>query len=525
MVANKHWQQSIIGFIVLIVLLLGSSALVPQAIAASVTPGITLSSDSETLYFGDTLVIEMEAVGVLDSVDVSVLFRDADLLRETTGTRIAVIEERVVEVKLRRMEFLPRRQGNIVFGPLHGESIAGYVTSNTLSIDVLPATNVQWQPDSDDLQVAVTLSDGSMDGSMDAGKEVSATAYTAYIGQRIIADIQLRHRHPIADEEITLPDFDGFDVLPEYEQRRTIDMSRGAPVTKDVDPSLPNDTLSESEPFVTSNTSANNAATTAESPDDNQGWRLISWRYHLFAQRSGQLEIAPVGWRGEAIRSRTQRAQFSQQTKAIRLNVKPALASIKWWLPTSDVSLSDSWSKDARELTAGDEVIRTITLDARDVLASHLPDVKPLESRAISSTLIGQSRKQTLIGNHIKATATFTFRLVAQSPIPVFLDTVRVQWYDTSQSELREAIIPARRINVGLPDRADLLAEIALGERWQDKLVLQVRSAASQFTYWHVSLALLSLCALALLAQELHSALQQQLSRNIRRESNGLPRL
>lgn len=463
MVTMKLMRLSIAKWLTVVVCLpLILMLLSPAPAEAALTPSITLSADSDTLYFGDTLVIELEAVGVLDTVDVSSLFRNADLLRETTGTRISVIEDRVVEVKLRRMEFLPRREGTIVFGPLQGESVAGLVTSNTLSFTVLPASNVQWQPDNDDLHISVTLSDANIENPD------SAATYNAYIGQRIIADIQLRHRHPIADEHILLPDFDGFDVLAEYEQRRTIEPP-------------------------------------ADEAEDNDGWRLISWRFHLFAQRSGKLNIGPVTWRGEAIRSRTQRAQFTQETGAMLVNIKPALASVDWWLATSDVSLSDSWSKDARELTAGDEVVRTITLAASDVLASHLPDVVPLESRAISSTLIGQSRKQVLLGDQIKASATFTFRLVAQSPIPVFLDTVRVPWYDTTRSELREAIIPARRINVGLPDRADLLAELALGTRWQDKFELQVRAAASRFAYWHVSLALLSLIALLLLTLELRA--------------------
>lgn len=503
MVAMRQTQQQPMGRATIVALLLLTFMLIsPLPSHAAVTPGITLTADSDTLYLGDTLVIELEAVGVLDTVDVSSLFRDADLLRETTGTRIAVIQDRVVEVKLRRMEFLPRRQGTIVFGPLQGDSIAGFVTSNTVSATVLPASNVQWQPDADDLQVSVTLSDANIENPD------SESAYNAYIGQRIIADIQLRHRHPIADEHITLPDFDGFDVLAEYELRRTLELPERAPeapaVVKEQQPSYSiGSTRSDT-------TDTDGVVENDTSSDEREGWRLISWRYHLFAQRSGSVSIGPVKWRGEAIKSRTQRAQFTQETDAMRVNIKPALASVNWWLPTSDISLSEAWSKDARELTAGDEILRTITLAASDVLASHLPDIVPLESRAISSTLIGQSRKQVLLGDHIKASATFTFRLVAQSPIPVFLDTVRVPWYDTTRSELREAIIPARRINVGLPDRADLLAELALGTRWQDKVELQIRAAASRFAYWYVSLIFLSLIAAILLVREILQSLKQR---------------
>jgi len=482
MVADTiQWQISRVARLtgVLFMAVLAISAGVHSAIA---TPEITLTSSNDSVYFGDTVVIEMEAVGVLDTVDISALSRDADLLRQTTGTRIAVIEERVVEVKLRRMEFLPRREGKIVFGPLHGETTTGRVSSLALTINVLPATDEQWEPSDDDLQMSITLSNSTTDVA-------KSLPYAAHIGERIIVDITLRHQHPIADENMSLPDFEGFDILTEYELRRTID-----------------DSPESAEP----------------TEKNHQPWRMTSWRYHLFAQRSGTLTIAPVVWSGLAIRSRTQRAEFHKQTEQLVLKIQPALPDINWWLPSPEVELSEQWSKDARELTAGDEVFRTITLTARDVLASHLPDVKMLESRAISSTLVEQARTQQLAGEHIEATATFRFRLVAQSPIPVFLDTVRVPWYDTSEHIERESIIPARRINIGLPDRADLLAELALNERWLDKAALDVRSFASRFAYWHVSLALLSMVACLLIFREIRL---RRVSLHSGRGNTGLPEL
>lgn len=446
---------------------------------STMTPGLTLTIDSDTIYFGDSVIVELEAIGVLDTIDISALFKGADLLRESSGTRIAVIQDRVVEVKLRRMEFIPRQEGLLSFGPLQGDSIDGLVTSNTVAVNVLPAITTQWQPDSDDLQIKLTLSDNAKRSNTTA----TQTPFSAYVGQHIIADISLRHKYPVADEQLTLPDFNGFDVLPEYEMRRTVQ--------------------------------------TIESPDTGSGvenWRVIEWRYHLFAQRSGPQSIAGIAWHGLLIRSRTQRADFARQTNPVPLTIKPSADNVQWWLPASRLSLTESWSKDPRELSAGDEVFRTITLTAGNVLASHLPSIEPLESRAITSTAIEQTRDQTLIDGHIEATASYTFRLIAQSPIPVFLDTVRVPWYDPEQSLQREAIIPARRINIGLPDRADLLAELALGEQQLDRWQLKIGDIGSRFAFWHVSLAMLVIIALALLVADIHLSIKQ---RHRMRDNNG----
>ena len=88
------------------------------------------------------------------------------------------------------------------------------------------------------------------------------------------------------------------------------------------------------------------------------------------------------------IRSRTQRGEFSLNETAPDLQVKLSASDDAWWLPASGVRLDDAWSIDPKELTAGDEVIRTITLSAQDVLANHLPVIEPLPSRAISLSLI-----------------------------------------------------------------------------------------------------------------------------------------
>jgi len=353
-----------------------------------------------------------------------------------------------------------------LLGPLSGDSLEGLISSNSLAITVNPAIDVQWQPLASDLNIELRLSTQGQDASLSAsGTDTLITKnqnvqLSAYAGQHIVVDIALHHRYPIADEKIVLPAFEGFDVLTEYEQRR---------------PNI---------------------------EDDEKPGRVIAWRYHVFAQRSGPQRIGIVSWTGTTIKSRTQRADFERTTQTANIEILASRQSNNWWLPASSVTLSDSWSQDVRNLSAGDEIIRTITLDATDVLASHLPVIEPLESRAISSTLIKQTRTQKLIGESIKASAQFTYRMVAQSPIPVFLDTVRVPWYDTVSQTDREAIIPARRINVGLPDRADLLAELATNSHWYSAILLKLRSSAQRFAFWHITLTVLALLLLLLIGLE-----------------------
>ncbi len=472
---------------VFLFLCLSLSLCFASARAADVDPAITLLGSDEPVYLGDSIIIELESIGIEEAVDIQPLLQEAQLLRETLGTRIMVVNEQVVEMKSRRMELLPQREGRIVFGPLRADSSRGEVRSNSIIIDVNAPLEADWQPDSDDLQMSLTvrMGNGTPLIQLQNAESSSAAGIQPHVGQHIIADIELRHRFPIADERLSIPRFEGFDILEQYVERRTIDAQ-----------------------------------------DEQTSWRLTAWRYHLFAQRSGAVQLPPVGWAGTVIRSRTQRAEFDRQTPAVSLQIAPAADDAHWWLPATDVELSDSWSRDPRELTAGDEILRTVTLSARDVLASHLPDIVPPESRALTTTPINQSRSQQLIGDHIVATAEFEFRMIAQSPIPVFLDTVRVPWYDTRSNESREAIIPARRINVGLPERADLLASLALEGHWYDRLLLQLQGNRSmQSLPWGGLLGVMAALACWVWLQEWRHARRERRRQSQDLKSTVLPEL
>ncbi len=373
----------------------------PAVCAQTANASITLSLEDTEVYSGDTVVLQIESTGLLDPIDLSPVKKQASLIRETTGTRIAVIGGKVSEIAIRRMDLLPEKPGLMVIGPL----IAGDVQSNSVHINILEGTRPQWQVADDDLKITVSTTPG-----------------TPYVNQQVTLTIELLHRYPINNETVNLPELKGFAKRPVLEARRTF---RG----------------------------------------DDKEWYSTQWQYLLFPENSGAQQIDPIDWSGTASKSRIEKSPFTRRHKAVVLNVRAKhTADTNWWLPASGLSLQESWSEPVTSLRAGDELLRTITIEAKGVLSGQLPEPSVPESRALSQTLIDSRRSETITGSSITSTAEFIYRVKAQSPIPVFLDTVRMQWWDTTRNSATQSIIPARRINVGLPDRADLLSSIALTE-------------------------------------------------------------
>jgi len=419
-----------LAYLILTLVCLGVSV----SVSANESVSISIMTDTESVYLGDTVVLDIESTGLLDPLDTDLLHARAPFLRETVGTRIAVIGGKVVEIAVRRMVFKPAAEGTVIFGPLIGEGVRGRVRSNSVAVEVLPALDSTWAPGGDELALSVELSN-----------------HSPRVGEEVVADFILRHRYQVAEENIALPTLDAFDLLPVFESRRTLE-------------------------------------------SDRQGWRRTAWRYLLYPKRSGKLTLDAVTWNGTMIRSRTQRGPFKLIGDPLSLDVQAAPPDTgDWWLPARDLSISEAWSSDVKALSAGDEIIRTITLTAKGALAQQLPEVHPLPSRAISSTPIGSERQQQLIDGVAVATAEFRFRMRAQSPVPVFLDTVRVRWWNTVSHTAEDAILPARRINIGLPNRADLLSELALRETGWSRLQLWLQGGLR----WQAALGVLAVLAVA----------------------------
>jgi len=391
---------------------------------------IKLDIDSSEVFFGDTVVVDMESTGLLDPIDLSPLLEQASLVRETTGTRIAVYSGKVTEIKIRRMDLLPNEPGLLVIGPL----TAGEISSNSVHTRVLDLVRPEWQPQDEDLQITTRL-----------------TPESVRVNQQLQLHIELLHRYPITGESITLPELNGFSHRPLLSNRRTF-------------------------------------------KGENRKWYRTEWSYLLFPRESGTLDIGSIQWSGTVLKSRTERAQFSREVESIKLDVGVAADyQSDWWLPSDSVTVTEEWSEPPTSLRAGDELTRVITTEASAVLSGQIPTPVVLESRALKQTLIDTKRSEQLSDNGIVSKAVFTYRVKAQSPIPVFMDTVRLSWWNTKTDEAREAIIPARRINVGLPDRADLLSNIAL----QETGVTRIKHLL-QATDW-LRIGLYSLAALAII--------------------------
>lgn len=366
---------------------------------------IVVRVDGDRFFLGDTIVLDIDSTGLEDPIDFSALDKIANIGRQTAGTRIAVIGGKVVEIKSLRLEITPKAAGHVTIGPL----TAGGVSSNTIVIDVEAERPPQWIPTAEDADMTMTVSTPQ-----------------PWLHQELLLDIRVRHRHPLSDDEVRLPVLGDFRVTPVFEERRTIETSDG-------------------------------------------GWAVLAWRYLIYPQHSGLITIGAPHLDATLSRTRIERARIELAANPIQLDVRPAASPAQWWLPARNVAMKDQWSVEPTGLSAGDEVVRTITVEADGVRPEQIPDIVMPETRGFQITPAGVRRSGSTDDTGSKATASFDFKLRAVSPVAIFVDTVRLPWWDTGKGVAKNAIIPARRIEIGMPDREKLI-ENAGGDRLADRM-------------------------------------------------------
>jgi hypothetical protein len=157
-----------------ITILLLTLFIMPSFVSAE-NASVNLKIDNTDLFIGDAIIIDIESTGLVEPLDVEPLKRIAQFDRETYGTRIAVVNQKVVEIKIRRMEFTATKAGPLIFGPLIGIANTGDVVSNAISVVITKPSEQQWSPGNNEL---------SLDFSVDNTQP--------YIHQQFVANLTLR---------------------------------------------------------------------------------------------------------------------------------------------------------------------------------------------------------------------------------------------------------------------------------------------------------------------------------------------
>jgi len=189
-------------------------------------------------------------------------------------------------------------------------------------------------------------------------------------------------------------------------------------------------------------------------------YSVFERKYAIFPQQSGTLIIPPIVLTAQVVTGaptsrygslfNTQRTQTKRvQSKAINVDVRPAPDTFtgQHWLAAESVQLQQSWSNSDLSVAVGEPLTRTITMLAKGVTASQLPEFGSI----INSSQLKMYPDQPSLKNQLVATGVMALREQKTAIIPsqageYKLPAIEVPWFNTTTGQMETAVIPETSI-------------------------------------------------------------------------------
>jgi len=142
------------------------------------------------------------------------------------------------------------------------------------------------------------------------------------------------------------------------------------------------------------------------------------------------------------------RVHASSKTVTVKVKPHPASYTAATWLPGEDLTLHDSWATQPPEFRVGEPVTRVISIDAKGLAASHLPDVT---MPAIANMRIYPEeprRESRTDGAVVYGHSEQSFAFVPQKAGKVTLPEIRLSWWDIKAGKEMVAVLPSWNVVV-----------------------------------------------------------------------------
>lgn len=197
---------------------------------------------------------------------------------------------------------------------------------------------------------------------------------------------------------------------------------------------------------------------------DGQRYGVYEKNYVLFPQRSGELEIPNIVFRGELTDGSSNFVFRNPNMRPVtafasgyNIEVKERPAAFpanSTWLPASDVQIQETWSEDITQLEPGQSVQRTLTITASGLDGAALPPLGRPEIDRMNVYPQQPEIERMIFDGNIVGTRTEVYELVATDEGSVVIPEISLPWWDVTTDTLREAVVPVSFIRVNTPGGA-----------------------------------------------------------------------
>ncbi len=375
--------------------------------------------DRDKVYTGDTFVLTIQTSGQKNiSPDLTPLDKDFTVLGTGKSTQVSITNGKRTDSSSWTIRLQPKRTG-------------------TITIPAIKVGSEQTRP------LAITITDIPEEVSARMAQhffievEADTGANQVYVQQQIPYTVRLFYDNSIIDGQLAAPLADNAVIEP-------LNQDRNYTINK-----------------------------------NGKQFTVLERRYTISPEKSGELNIAPVQFRGRMLSGRASQGNRTQPhtddlidqmfnnspftndpffnhsptqavstlSKAITIKVLPRAGTDNNWVPAEKLTLEDSWNKHLPNFKSGEPVTRIITITTQGLAASQLPELEiaaPANTRMYTEPQTQtQTDGKTLYGIN-KLNITYIPEVAGQLTFP----EIKIDWWNTKTNQQDSTLLPARQVDV-----------------------------------------------------------------------------
>ena len=129
----------------------------------------------------------------------------------------------------------------------------------------------------------------------------------------------------------------------------------------------------------------------------------------------------------------------STEEKKIQILAIPQNISIKDWLPSSNLKISDKWS--SNNLKQGELTTRTITIEAQDTVSSSIPKLNFKDGQGYNIYPEKPILKDKEVNGRTTAFITYKIGYIPTSTGKIIIPEKKINWYDIKNNKKKTTVI------------------------------------------------------------------------------------
>lgn len=196
--------------------------------------------------------------------------------------------------------------------------------------------------------------------------------------------------------------------------------------------------------------------TTQRTTVNGQSYQVLEQHYAVIVQKDGIFDLKSPTLQGfrldltgsDALNNPWQPFHISAPTIALKVDTIPGMSQSTWWLPSTKVTLTDSWSDHPPQFRSGVPVTRTLTLTAQNVMAEQLPTIAPKQNDGFQLYPDKPVLTTDSNGFQLQATRTEKIAYLPNETGSLTIPAITIDWWNTDSNSPKKITLPAYSVTV-----------------------------------------------------------------------------